>query len=348
MNRRIQSERIEKNVHSIIERLKLDLVGLTVYTELASDNYAWTPIIAALAKAKKVYAFTRQSRYGSVEDNIHKLDDVLTLQGMSEAKSKIEVVTNRLGEHVGMADIITNSGLLRPIDHQMVGLMKETAVVPLMYETWEFRKTDIALEDCIRKGIPVLGTKETAWPLDMMRYGGFLMSKLMFECGMEVHKDRVLVLGRGRLAANIARFLDLNGIEHLHIELKPNDRLHFGDWDAIIVAEFGEERMVIGPGGIVDPNQVMEENHLIQIIDICGVIDEPLIRRLGLMLHPSHIQSGQMTATADYLGPKVTIELNAAGLKVGEIMSRYRHNHNYQETIALSLEHEIVDGWQEL
>jgi len=345
MDEHVRSQRTEKAARRIIELLELDLKGLTVYTELGSGNYAWTPIIAALADADKVYAFARTSRYGTVEENVQNLDKITRSLELEDVRSKIEVVTDRLGKHVASADIITNSGLLRPIDGQMIGLMKSTAVVPLMYETWEFRRPDIDLKECASKGIPVLGTKETAPPLDMMRYGGFLMSKLMFECGLEVHMDRILVVGKGRLATNIARFLSSNGIRFHHHRSGPTGQLDFGDWDAIVVAEFDDDDVVIGPGGVIDPHQLAKQNRSVQIIQICGTIDEPLIRKLGLSLHPDQTRPGFMTASADFLGPKATIELNAAGLKVGEIMSRYRKEHDYEETMALSMKHEIVDGW---
>jgi hypothetical protein len=345
MDEHVRFQRTEKAARRIIELLELDLKGLTVYTELGSGNYAWTPIIAALADADKVYAFTRTSRYGTAEENVRNLDKITRSLGLEDVRSRIEVVTDRLGKHVASADIITNSGLLRPIDGQMIDLMKSTAVVPLMYETWEFRRPDIDLKKCALKGIPVLGTKETAPPLDMMRYGGFLMSKLMFECGLEVHKDRILVVGKGRLANNIVKFLSSNGIEFHHLRSGNTGQLDFGDWDAIVVAEFDDDDMVIGPGGVIDPHQLAKQNRSVQIVQICGTIDEPLIRKLGLSLHPDQTQPGFMTVSADYLGPKASIELNAAGLKVGEIMSRYRLENGYEDAVALSMKHEIVDGW---
>jgi len=347
MMNRIRSLRIEKDVHRIIDKLDLDLKELTVFTELGSGNYTWTSIMAGMAHADRVYAYTKPSRYGTVEDNIHHLDEVTESLGLDEVRSRIIVVPERIGKHISEADIITNSGFIRPIDSQMVRMMKDTAVIPLMYETWEFRRADIAIEECIRRGIPVLGTKEEVWPLDMMRYGGFLASKLMFDCGLEVHKDRILVIGKGRLASNITRFLDLNGIEHLNIRNRPAHRLNLDDWDAIVVAEFGDNEMTIGPGGVIEPVQILNENPSIQIVHICGTVDETMIRKLGLQLYPDDLRPGYMTVTADYLGPKATLELNAAGLKVGEIMARYRLKHGYEETIELSTKHAIVDGWQE-
>ena len=61
---------------------------------------------------------------------------------------------------VAQADIITNSGHVRPIDAEMIGWMKPTAVIPLMYEAWEFRDADLDLAACQRRGIVVAGTNE--------------------------------------------------------------------------------------------------------------------------------------------------------------------------------------------
>ena len=41
------------------------------------------------------------------------------------------------------ADIVTNSGHLRPLDEEAVGRMKPGAAIPLMYEAWELRPDDV-------------------------------------------------------------------------------------------------------------------------------------------------------------------------------------------------------------
>ena len=58
----------------------LDLKGKTVLTEAASGAYVVTPLLAAIAGAK-VYAFTRTTRYGTVDEifaNTRKLVDDCT------------------------------------------------------------------------------------------------------------------------------------------------------------------------------------------------------------------------------------------------------------------------------
>ncbi|WP_156952309.1 hypothetical protein [Bradyrhizobium sp. WSM1743] len=51
-----------------IARMELDLSGLTVLTEAASGAYAVTAVLAGMAGAKHVYAFTKTGRHGTVAD----------------------------------------------------------------------------------------------------------------------------------------------------------------------------------------------------------------------------------------------------------------------------------------
>src|SRR5688572_10905388 len=46
--------RARRLVSETVERLRLDLAGLTVYTEAASGPYLWTPLLAAAAGARVI------------------------------------------------------------------------------------------------------------------------------------------------------------------------------------------------------------------------------------------------------------------------------------------------------
>ena len=58
------------------------------------------------------------------------------------------------------SDIVTNSGMLRPINDEVVSKLKKTAVIPLMWETWELRPGEIDIISCQKNKIPVIGTNE--------------------------------------------------------------------------------------------------------------------------------------------------------------------------------------------
>ena len=360
--RNVHLKRCEKFIKSRITLFNLDLSGLTVYTELGSRNYAFTCVTAAMAGAKKVYAISRTSRYGTFGDNLDNLEHIIHTLDNPQIRDKIEIVSEKSAEDLRVADIVTNSGFVRPIDETTVSMLKTTAVIPLMYETWEFREEDIDLESCRSKGILVLGTVEECPPMDIMRYSGFLASKLLFECDMGVHKDKILILGSGRLGNNLAHFMGVNGIDFSWISLDTHVRTenrqylskigevkrNLPKFDAIIVGEHYHSMELIGENGIIKTDVLSEENPLVQIIHICGNINVGDIKKYGLCMYPEHVVPfGYMSTSVDYLGPKATIELNLAGLKVGEIMARNRLKYDLVKAYKESIKHSLVDDFSE-
>ena len=96
-----------------VKSLELNLSGKTVLTEAATGAYVVTPIIAALAGAK-VYAYSKTTRYGTVDevfDNTRK-----QLQQGNALDLDIHFIKELTPEVISEADIITNSGHLRPLD----------------------------------------------------------------------------------------------------------------------------------------------------------------------------------------------------------------------------------------
>jgi hypothetical protein len=353
-------KRCERFIKSRIALFNLDLTDLTVYTELGSGNYAFTGIIAAMANAKKVCAISQASRFGTFDDNLSNLDYIIHALNIQNICDKIEVVNEKRRKHLQEADIVTNSGFVRPIDETTVSMMKPTAVIPLMYETWEFRKEDIDLDYCRSNDILVLGVNEECSPMDIMRYSGFLVSKLMFECGLGVHKDKILVLGSGRLGNNIANFMRVNGIDFRWISLDDNIReenkpylskiddikKELSEFDAVVIDEHYHNVEIIGKNGIIKTEELSEKKPLIQVIHICGNVDVNDIKKHGLKIYPEPVVPfGYMSASADYLGPKATIELNIAGLKVGEIMARNRLKYDLITAYKESIKHPLVDDF---
>ena len=73
---------------------------------------------------------------------------------------RLVLLGSRNDERIGSADIVTNLGFVRPINGEFLRRLKPTAVIPLMFETWEYRHADLDLSECRRLGIAVLGTNE--------------------------------------------------------------------------------------------------------------------------------------------------------------------------------------------
>jgi hypothetical protein len=325
--------RIDRILRGLIRDLAIDLSGLTVYTEAASGAYLHTPILAAVAGAEHVFALTRDSRFGKKEDVEAATYAAADAWGV---RDRITVRFSKEPGDIGRSDMFTNSGFVRPIDAAMVAHMKPTAVVPLMWETWEFRSTDLDLDACRANGILVMGTHEGDPPLSMYEYGGFFAMKLLFDLGLEGHKTRVLLLGGGAgLGIVIARQFRAIGIEVEWFAREEGARpfedvtAHFRDegdrYDLILVAEHAVPIQLLGREGLLTYDDITRVNPGVRIGIISGNVDAEGLAQSGLAYWPKVAQPfGTMWYQAYELGPRPTLELYAGGLKVGEAMARAR------------------------
>jgi hypothetical protein len=319
-------------LRELIRQMDLDLSGLTIYTEAASGAYRLTPLMAALAGAKRVYAQTRDSRFGTAGEVCRAtLADAVEL-GLA---GRIEVLTERCHRCLAESDIITNSGFVRPIDRDLVSVLKPTAVIPLMWETWEFRSADFDLDACRERGVLVLGTNEHQPPCNMVPYCGFLGLKLIFELGFD--GGGVLVLGNAPYPAG-AMVSQLRGAgidavwcssgpegDFRYDELPEHFRQRGSDYGILIVAEHAHRMPLLGPEGLLTFGSIREINPAIRIGVIAGNVDASSLKASGLTYLPQHIApAGFMSYQPYALGPRPVLLLFAGGLKVGEAMARAR------------------------
>ena len=174
-----------------VGRLGLDLSGRTVVTEAATGAYGVTPVIAALAGAPKIQAVARGSRFGTTAQVIACTNALAAAAGVEH---RIEIVTSKHDIDLADADIVTNSGHLRPLDASTVRQMKTGAAIPLMYEAWELRPGDVDLDACRECGIRVAGTNERHPAVDVFSFLGVMAVKLLTDAGVAVHSSRLLLL----------------------------------------------------------------------------------------------------------------------------------------------------------
>lgn len=288
-------------------------------------------MLAARAGADRVVAVTRDSRYGSKESVASATAAAAREWGLADV---VEVHFSLDRELVAAADIITNSGFVRPIDRGVISWMKDTAVVPLMWETWELRADDLDLDACRERGIAVLGTDESAPTHELYGYGGFIVLKLLFELGLEGYKSNVVLLGGGAgLGRSAKRLLDAVGVTAAWFAddepgAHPYDALShwpLADVDAIVVAEHRRPTRILGEDGILDPIRLAAEHPALRVGVVSGNVDAERLRASGLRYAPEVIRDfGFMSYQASDLGMRPVLELYAAGLKVGEAMARGR------------------------
>lgn len=325
--------RLKKNALRLIEDLRLDLSGLTVYTEAASGSYLASPVLAALAGAQ-VVAQARDSRYGMASDVIANTQALADFCGVAD---RITYTASRDHAALGQADIVTNSGFVRPIDKDLIGALKPTAVIPLMWETWEFRSSDFDLEYCKAQDILTLGTNEHHPDCNMMPVCGHLALKLIYELGYEGFGTRVLVLGNspspGKVIAEQLRALEMDVVwfsstdesDYRYEDLQAYFDKEGKRVDVILLAEHMHGHKLLGEGGYLDLGAVAQLNPELAIGVIAGNVDGAELAASGLHYYPTLIQPfGFMTYQPYALGEYPVLLLYAGGLKVGEAMARAR------------------------
>lgn len=326
-------------VDRMVEQFCLDLSNLNVLTEAASGAYKLNPLIAAKAGAK-VFCVAKDSRFGSKESIAQLLLDDAKKLGVED---NIEVIHSPFDAPLAKIDIVTNSGFVRPINHQMITQLKKTCVIPLMWETWEFRDCDFDLDCCKENDILCLGTNESEPPLDMDPYAGILALKMLFDLGLEVYKNKVAIIGENRFAWRVYNYLKQAGCD-VHWFSKDSYktdrdsiRVHefhaFRDWfsehgestDAVLLADLVHKEAYTDTGAFLEPEFLQAINPFIRIGVLAGVVDTDPLLDCGITVYPERTMPAHFMSYQLYdIGPTPIMELFTAGLKVGQIMSSYR------------------------
>ena len=289
-----------------VDRLQLDLTGLRVLTEAATGPYVVTPVIAVFAGAE-VVALAKDSRYGTVAQASQETQQLSRELGVA---NRIEIV-ERLGDgHVASAHIVTNSGHLRPLDADFVGRMKRTAVIPLMYESWELRSTDVDLDACRRHGIRVAGTNERDPRVGVFDYLGVLVVKAILNEGYELVRQRCLVVSDNDFGEFVKIALKANGAKVQTVP--PHNSAGRTTWDIVVVASTPPLC-----GGAVVSLEGVDAGLYCQL---WGDVDRSSAS--GRWCPQREPRAGHMGLTLDRLGPDPVTRLQAGGLKVGEVLAR--------------------------
>jgi hypothetical protein len=308
---------------SLIQRqisfLQLDLSGLTILTEAASNSYVVTPIIASLAGAKRIIALTSNSNYATVEDVVLQTRALELICGVNTIS---EIHTDRSRDLFADADIVTNLGFVRPLNKEVISSMKPTAVIPLMCEAWEFRSGDIDLDMCTSRNIPVVGTSEDYPGLEVFSYSGYLCAKILFETQIEIYKSNILVVSSDKFGVVIEHYLSLLGAHVTLVDnLKIVDFEDLPDLDAVVVADYTRPDTIIGIGGDISSESFATKVMGATVVQFAGVVDVSGLSAQKIKVYPGiNLTSHRMARTLAYLGPRPVLELHAAGFKIGELL----------------------------
>jgi hypothetical protein len=296
----------------------LDLSGLTVLTEAATGAYAVTAVLAAMAGAKRVYAFTKPTRHGTVADAQVETLDLAAMLGVAD---RIEIQEKITPEVLHIVDIVTNSGHLRPLTAALIDQLHSDAVIALMFEAWEFRREDLDIEACARRNIPVVGVNERHPSVDVFSFLGPLSVKQLHDCGLAVYGNRIALLcdndfhgslraGLAGAGANVETFTSVAAV-------------HRDAWDAIVVALQPVATARIG---------ALEAGHLAAcapagsvVVQFWGDMDRHALARNGLAVWPAQpVGLGHMGILLSEIGPEPIVRLQTGGLRAAEWVRRRR------------------------
>jgi hypothetical protein len=335
---------IEKLVRQV-KALRLNLKGKNVLTEAATGAYIVTPVIAAIAGAR-VYALSKTTRYGDVDEVFASTRE---LAGeFREFPLDIQYIKTLSPEIIAQADMITNSGHLRPLNEAMLANAKDELVIPLMYEAWELRKADMDIEYIRKRGFKIGATNERHPDVDVFNYLGDMALKQIFDAGICPYKNRFILLCNNDFGPFIAKVLAgiCDGLAVIDMdEHKERYNLKQIDWiggfpriqipeayknaEAVIFTAYPFDQPWIGEKTPVRIQQLQSQLSDPFILRYAGDIEESACQNKGLRFFPQHVQSGHMGILPSAIGNDPIIRLQSGGLKAGELL--FKNQTHYRD-----------------
>jgi hypothetical protein len=338
-------------LYRTVKALDLNLKGKTVVTEAASGPYVVTPVLAALAGAR-VFAFTRSTRYGSVEAIFSETRKLIA--ECDFMKLDINLVEELSPEIIAQADLITNSGHLRPLDEDKLKHAKDGLVIPLMYEAWEWRDEDMDLAYVRKRGFALGATNERHPDVDVFNYLGDMALKLIFDAGICPYSNRFILICNNDFGPYIAKVLARNCAGLLVIDEDGHRNKYqdmavdwtggfpavsipesYRDAEAVIFTAYPFTQEWIGNNNPVLLDSIKAQLSDPYILRYCGDLSVADLDQAEVRYFPSHVTSGHMGVLPSAVGFDPIIRLQAGGLKAGEALMSGKHTHKNLPIVEL-------------
>jgi hypothetical protein len=333
-----------------IEALNLDLHGRTVLTEAATGAYVVTPIIAALAGAR-VFAFSKTTHYGTVEDVFANTRAILNNAGVA---CNIEFIDKITPEIISQADVITNSGHLRPLNEELLQHAKDSVVIPLMYEAWEFRDADLDIKYIQQRGFRIGATNERHQDVDVFNYLGDMAIKQIFDAGICPYRNKFVLLCNNDfgpyIAKVVARLCDGVGVidkpenadkykfENVDfIGNFPNVNIpeKYRDAEAVIFTAYPFDFTWIGKDSPINIQELKQNFQNPLMLRYAGDVDSEMLKNEGIRYFPEFVKSGHMGVLPSAIGFDPIIRLQSGGLKVAESLLTGNYIHKNSSILEL-------------
>lgn len=330
-NLRIIFEKIKRQN----ELLELNLKDKIVITEAATGPYFVTAFIAAESGAD-VTAFVKDSKYGKAEDVI-LMNEKIRMKYGRECKINF---TDKLDEEIlKKADVITNSGHLRPIGEDILCNVKTDCVIPLMYEAWEYRAADLDINYCKEKKIKIGATNERHSCIEVFKYLGDMAIKLILDSGLSLYKNKFVLICNSDFGPYIANTLIkvcesvgviddpvrrdqyAGGIDHLgnFPEMKITEK--YRNADGIIFTAYPFDNVWIGGSDSeIKISGILNEFNNPYLLRFAGDVDTESLSAGGIPFYPKEVKSGHMGILPSDIGYDPVIRLQSGGLKAAQLM----------------------------
>jgi len=334
-----------------VDALQLDLKGRIVLTEAATGAYVVTPVIAAISGAK-VYAFSKTTRYGTAEEVFAGTRELAGT--FRDFPLDIHFIDKLSPDIIAQADIITNSGHLRPLNKEMLIHAKDNLVIPLMYEAWEWRDADMDIEYIRKRGFKVGATNERHPNVDVFNYLGDMALKQIFDAGICPYGNKFILLCNNDFGPFIAKVLA--GIcDGLAVIDKDENKHRYDitrvDWiggfpdlkipdsyrnaEAVIFTAYPFDQNWIGDNTPVRFQQLKSLLTDPYILRYAGDLDETFLQKEGVRFFPHHVHSGHMGILPSAVGYDPIIRLQSGGLKVGEALLEGNYMYKNEKILEL-------------
>jgi hypothetical protein len=320
-------------VRRAIARHRLDLAGLTVLTEAGVGYRRVTPVIAGLAGASAVYAVARDSAEAARRDAEAQTAYLMELAGLQD---RVHIVPSRLQAQLSDVDVVTDLPGVRPIDDSIIRNVRDTAAVTLMRGIAHWRAADVDAASCRRGAIAVAGVDEDG--VDYYRYLAAVATWGLLQLAVEVVGATVLVAGDGPASGKVVHGLSRAGARVLvaspdgdgRVSLCGGEKIgdglagdgvvgRLGEADALVLCAGTPGARTIGPRGWTDAATLAAAAPHLAVVSLSGEADRSSLAAAGLRCWP-----GPGDPQPLELLPQPLIDLHAAGLRVGEAMTRAR------------------------
>ena len=305
-----------QHIKDTIELLNINLTGKTILTEIGSGSFLYSGIIAALSGADKVILWTRDSNYGLAKNNIYEFKKLLIEYDIS--CEFIFRCNRRVYSDIQECDIICNLGFVRPIDDKFINNLNKGSVISYMAEAWEFRREDIHLELCQKRGIRVGAVWENHPDLRIFDKCGELASLMLKKASFHLNKQNVLIISGDHFGKTIKHHFEQIS-ESQVVCLSPNEicSIQIEEYDLIFIADYISEKKIVGTDGLLK----IPPNCNIKIVHLAGEVDISYAIKNQLDIFPKlNGYHHRMTYTLALVGDETVISLHAAGIKVGELL----------------------------